>query len=591
MIKKKQNKKQKFLEPEKSHRPGLRAFLGLFRQEWGRVLLSIPVFLVKHAPYWLLPIFMSKIINASTAGGENALKLIITNSLIMLVILVQNIFSHTAYIYLTSRISRNIEVRLRTALITRLQQLSIGFYNNFRSGKIQSKVLRDVENIEMLVRQISNTVIQGITNVIFAITVTLMNQPVIALFYIGVIPLSVALIRTFRGGMKRRNQVFRKELETMTANVSEMVEMMPVTRAHGLEKHELKKAGSQLSSVRKKGLRLDILNGIFGASAWVAFGVFQMICLAFTSYLYSQGRFPVGNVVMYQFFFGMIQGGVMMIVNIFPQITKGMESLRSVDEILSSKDIENNKGKKKILTTKGEFEFHNISFSYNRQVHALKNFNLKVRSGECIAVIGESGAGKSTLMNLIIGFYHPSEGSLLLDKKDLKELDLRTYRKHLAVVPQSTILFSGTVRENVTYGLNKIKDETIISALQSAQAWEFIKEIPGNLNATIGEHGNTLSGGQRQRLAIARALIRNPRIIILDEATSSLDVESEKQVQLAIKALIKGRTTFIVAHRYSTIRFSHKIVFLKKGKITEYGTEKTLLSKRGDFYKWKKMQI
>ena len=254
--------------------------------------------------------------------------------------------------------------------------------------------------------------------------------------------------------------------------------------------------------------------------------------------------------------------------------------------------ITNLKGKKKVKKVSGDITFKDVEFGYQAgKAPVLKNFNLHVKKGECIAFVGESGAGKTTILNFIIGFNNPTLGKIFLDGVDMSELDLRSYRKFIAVVPQNTILFSGTLRENITYGLTNVRDEKLKQIIEYSNIKEFIDKLPNGIDTQVGEHGGKLSGGQRQRIAIARALIRDPQIIMLDEATSALDNISELQVQRAMNNLIKGRTTFVVAHRLSTIRDADKIAVMNHGSCVEYGTYDELVAKHGEFYKLKQLQL
>ena len=287
----------------------------------------------------------------------------------------------------------------------------------------------------------------------------------------------------------------------------------------------------------------------------------------------------------------MVLNSVATVINMYPDIMRGIDAVRSVGEILESDEIERNEGKPEMRAIAGEVSFHNVSFSYpDASLHALNDLSFTVKAGESVAFVGESGSGKSTIMQLILGLRHPQAGMVKVDATDLTTIDLRSYRRFISVVPQSVILFSGSIFQNIGYGLPQVTREQVREAARLANALEFIEKLPDGFDTVIGESGMKLSGGQRQRIAIARALVRNPHILIFDEATSALDVISEKLVQDAIDTLIKGRTCFIVAHRLSTVRNVDRIFVLKDGRIIEEGSYDQLVNAGGEFAHLRSLQ-
>jgi len=252
--------------------------------------------------------------------------------------------------------------------------------------------------------------------------------------------------------------------------------------------------------------------------------------------------------------------------------------------VLQAPDLEHNAGKAEVRAVTGEIRFEGVGFSYpGADRRSLRDFSLTVSPGETVALVGPSGAGKSTVLNLAIGFLRPDSGRVLLDGVDMETLDLRTFRRHLSIVPQESILFEGSIRENVSYGMDDATEEEVRAALRDANALEFVDRLPAGLDTVVGERGARLSGGQKQRLAIARALIRDPRVLVLDEATSALDTRSEALVQQALARLTHGRTTFVVAHRLTTVQGADRIIVLDDGAIAETGSHEELIRRPGSY--------
>ncbi|MBU1693322.1 MAG: ABC transporter ATP-binding protein/permease [Verrucomicrobia bacterium] len=571
----------------------LRTLWALIRPDAWRLALSALCFIIKHSPVWILPIIMADIIDVVALPAKHDLRRLWTDGAIMLALLIQNIPFELVHVTQLSKVIRRVEKDLRGALTQRLQQLAIAFHDRARTGALQSKMLRDVEAIEGLCRYCFVMLLNGITSVGFALGVTIYNRAhAMALFYFVTIPVSVAVIRLFHHRIHTMNKSFRTRIEAMAARIAEMISMIPITRAHGAENYEIASMETHLTQVRDSGLKLDLLNALFGAVAWVSFQVPVLLSLMVAGYLAFQGRITPGEITMYSSYFMMILGSVNMILNSYPMIARGFESIRSIGEILESPDIERNDGKKAVDAVRGAFAFDRVSFAYpSGSFHAVQDISMDVSPGEILAVVGESGAGKSTLMALVIGFHRPTAGRILLDGQDMETLDLRSYRQFLAVVPQQTLLFSGSMRDNIAYGLPAVPDDKVQQVVEAANLGDLVGKLPEGLNTTVGERGVRLSGGERQRVSIARAMIRDPRVIILDEATSSLDAASENLVQQALQRLIRGRTTFIVAHRLSTIRHADRIAVLKQGRLVELGTPDELLARDGEFARLRRFQI
>ncbi len=573
-----------------SHRP-VRTLLCLLNRPWHFYVSAVLVMAVKHSPVWAVPFLMARVINTLTEPEVFPVAHLTIYFLVVTVLVIQNIPSHTLYISMLSAAVRDMERTLRSALVVRLQQLSIAFHDRTETGRLQAKVLRDVEQVQMFCMLAGEFGAVAVMSVVIAAGVTAVRQPRMLIFYAVLAPLITGLRALFQRRIDRHNTAFRSEVERMSAEVTEMLNMIPVVRAHGLEEEAARRMEAQFGEVNQRGRRLDTVNALFGSSAFVTFQLSMVLGLIVLSWFRFRNWISTGDIVLYQSLFSMIVMSVAQLLNIYPQLARGIESVRSIGEVLECPDIEHNRGRRTVESLDGQVQFEGITFSYDRSgAPAIQGFSLDVRPGECIALVGPSGAGKSTLMQLLIGFRRPQKGRIRFDGQDMEELDMRTARRFISVVPQETILFSGTIRENVTYGLRDVSAEKLRSVIAAANLTEMVDSLPQGLETRIGEDGALLSGGQRQRIAIARALIRDPRILVLDEATSSLDAGSEKKVQEAIDHAVQNRTTFIVAHRLSTIRRADRIVVLKEGQIAETGSYSDLMARRGLFFEMQQLQ-
>jgi ATP-binding cassette subfamily B protein len=576
----------------KNQKNSFKVLVGLYKGNYLRIFYSAVLFMIKHIPAWVMPIAIANVINAATIQDGGGIRTIYLNAIIMFILVLQNIVTNYYHTKLHSYAIRSVESGLRASLIKKLQELSIPYQKEMQSGRLQSKIMRDVEAVQTLSSQVFVSSLNILVNLIVALAITLYNSPTVFLFFILTVPISALIIVVFRKKIKTSNSEFRQEMEETSARVIEMIELVPIARAHALENQEVRRLNHRFQQILTKGFHLDIIQSLFGSVSWASFQVFQIICLVFTGILALRGSITPGEVVMYQTYFTTVVNAVSSMITLIPTIAKGLESVNSIGEILTAGEVENHENKPKIKQVDGNFSIQQVCYRYPKSDQMiLQDINLEVKQGETVAFVGESGSGKSTILNLLIGFIQPTDGKILLDGHDMASVDLRSFRHHLAVVPQSTILFSGTILQNITYGMPSVTEEELKRVLLAANLWDVIQKLPDGLNTKIGEHGDKLSGGQRQRVSIARALIRNPKVIILDEATSALDSHSEKKIQEALNTLCHGRTTFIVAHRLSTIRNADKIAVIENGRCVEFGTYDELMFTKGKFYELKQLQM
>jgi ATP-binding cassette subfamily B protein len=555
----------------------------LLRRPW-RMLVAVLAFALKEIPLWFLPVITAAIIDIVADGGE--VSAVLWWFVLAVVLLAQNYPNHILYTRQFMTVVRDTGADLRNALAQRLQSLSIGYHSRVSSSIVQTKVVRDVENVELMLQQVTHPLLSATMVMIGALAMTAIAVPQFLPVYGLAVPIAIGIRYGLRKRSRSRNELFRREVEVLSARVGEMASLMPVTRAHGLERTAVTRVASGADGVRRAGLNLDMLNGHVASISWVAMQLLGVGCLVLAAVFALTGFLPItpGEVVLLSTYFTLLTQGLTQLLMLIPVGARGLESVRSIAEVMQEPDLEMNEGKRPVDAVRGEITLAQVSHRYpGAEEDSLHEVDLGIPAGQTVAFVGSSGSGKSTMLNLVLGFLRPTGGRILLDGVDMQELDLRTARRFVSVVPQESVLFEGTIRENIGYGLDDVSEELILQALADANALEFVQAQTHGLDTLVGERGARLSGGQRQRLAIARALIRDPRILLLDEATSALDPESEQLVKEALGRLMAGRTTLIVAHRLSTIRQADRIVVLERGRIVEQGNHTELLDLEGRY--------
>ncbi|MFK4761492.1 ABC transporter ATP-binding protein [Microbacterium sp. ZW T5_45] len=544
--------------------------------------IALTAFVLKDFPVWLMPVITASIIDIVAQGGRPSA--VVPLTVTAAVLLLSNYPTSMTFVRNSSRVFRDLAARLRTSLVARLQKLSIGFHNRTSASVIQSKLVRDVENIELMLSAAVPSLLSGVGLLSGALIITAIQVPVFVVVFLCTLPISVVIVLSVRRVSRRSNQGFRVDVEELSRAVGEMAHLVSLTRAHALEAESERSVAVHAERVRDSGLALDRVNGRFAVTSWVSYQLLGLGCLAGAALLSLTDVLPItpGQVVLLSSYFALLTNAVVQLLGLFPILAKGIESARSLGDVFDEEDLEHNDGKDVVDEVRGSFAFEDVTFRYpDAGAPAVRGVDIEVAAGETIAFVGASGSGKSSMLSLLMGFVTPTGGRLLLDGVDLSTIDLRSYRRFVAVVPQQPALLTGSIRENVAYGLPDVDDVRIAQALADANASEFVAELDAGWETPIGQGGAALSGGQRQRLAIARALVRDPRVLLLDEATSALDGASEALVSEALQRLMRGRTTFVVAHRLSTVRTADRIVVMNRGRIVEIGSHDDLMASGG----------
>ncbi len=568
-----------------------RIFFSLYRGHYLHMLASMVLYIIKASPTWIMPIITANIIDVAVSGADDGLRRIVANLLIVVGMLLLNVPINQASVHLSSLTRQRVVIGLRGAMVRKLQRLSIAFHKEMRSGQIQSKVMGDTANLQGLAEDLMFLFLETINQVVIPMTVILTRNWRVLLLFLFMVPLSALCTFPFRKRMRESYRTMREEAEITSSDVLDMEDILPITRAHNLEETEISKVGRSIRRLAQRSFHVARINGLFGAISWALSNFFQIACLCLCGWMAWRGEITVGDISLYQSYFSSLVWMVISLLSRLPAIIRGTDAIASMGEILNSDDEEDYAGKAVINELRGEFRLDNVNFHYaDDETPVLRGIDLHVKAGETLALVGESGGGKSTLVGMLLGYHLPTDGALYIDGQNMTDIDMRSVRRQMAVVPQNTVLFSGTVRENITYGCEDVTDEELQQALAVANLAETIDKLPNGLDTSIGEHGEKLSGGQRQRIAIARAVIRNPRVILFDEATSALDTVSEAAIQDAIDSLTRDRTTFIVAHRLSTIRQADRIAVIEDGVCVECGTYDELMAKEGAFWRFRNKQ-
>lgn len=484
--------------------------------------------------------------------------------------------------------TENTLANLRLALYTNLVKLPMTFFSQKRVGELNSRISADITQIQDTLTTTIAEFLRQFILIIGGIILLATESLKLTLLMLSVVPLVAIAAVVFGRFIRKYSKKVQDQVAESQVIVEETMQGISIVKAFANEWYEIARYKGKISDVVKLAIKGGKYRGYF--ASFIIFCLFGAIVAVvwFGVRLSIAGEMSVGQLisfVLYSTFVGASFGGI---AELYAQIQKAIGATERVFELLDESPEKINSNSNRIQEKiKGNVAFKNVAFSYptRQEIEVLKNVNFSAEFGQKIAIVGPSGAGKSTISSLLLRFYDITSGEITVDGKNIYDYDLEDLRGNMSIVPQDVILFGGTIRENIAYGKPDASDEEIILAAKQANAFNFVEGFPEKFETLVGERGVKLSGGQRQRIAIARALLKNPSILILDEATSSLDSESEKLVQEALEVLMEGRTSIIIAHRLSTIRNADKILVLDSGKISEEGTHQELINLENGIYK------
>lgn len=487
--------------------------------------------------------------------------------------------------YLLAYVSQKSIRDIRNDLYSHLQGLSLSFYSKNKTGEIISRVTNDVGVLQ-------NAIVDGAVGIFYefftligALGYLVYIDYKLTLFVLLILPLLAYVVKFFNHKIRKISRRVQIKLADISHVLEETLSSIKVVKSFGREEYEYER----FSIENNENFRAKVRQEQYGASLT---SIIEFItAFSFTAILWyggyevMNGSLTASELIAFFTLLLTVMNPMSSISKLSTTIQQALAAAERIFELMDTDNPAIPESKGKVLEkVEGNLDFQNVTFAYNKGEEILKDISFQVSSGEVVALVGPSGAGKTTIADLIPRFYTPTKGRILLDGRDIAEIDLNSLRAQIGIVPQETILFTGTLYNNIRYGMLEATEDQIVAAARAANAHDFIMKLPDGYETVVGERGVGLSGGQRQRVAIARAILKNPRILILDEATSALDTESENLVQEALNRLMKSRTTLIIAHRLSTVKNADKILVLSEGRIIESGNHDQLMEMGGVYY-------
>jgi len=552
------------------------------KKYWGHLAIAIFAIMGMTAAQLYAPLVIRRLTDMAINTDPRLETEALTMGIILaLVYFGQSIFSYLRSYY-THYAAWHFVADLRAQIYHKLQTLSMKYYHDKQTGQIMSRVVNDTNHIEILVAHIAPDILVNIAILIGVAVILFIINPILAALSLIAFPFLLVVSLLFA---KKALPMFRNSQEllgkfnaNLQDNLSGMKEIQ-VFNQHEREHGKIKNSAAKYTMALLRPLRLG---AVYGGSTLFFSSIGQVFVIAYGGYLAWQGLVPVADIVAFVLYLGIFYQPITVLARINEDLQTSIACAERIFEILDTEtDIKEIASPHHLKNVKGNIVFKNVSFNYIEGNKVLQNINVEIKSGEMVALVGPTGVGKTTFINLLNRFYDPVEGEITIDGHNLKDVSLASLRNCMSSVNQDVFLFNDTLAENIKYGAPFAIEPDIIKASQIAKAHDFITELNDGYNTMIGERGIRLSGGQKQRVSIARAILRNTPILILDEATASVDVETEKEIHQAMDAVTKNRTTIVIAHRLSTIKKADKIIVLNDGQIEDIGTHDQLVERDG----------
>ena len=574
----------------------IRDYLGWLKPHRGAIAFVFFLALVRAGIEMIEPLFMRFIIdrvllNTALDAAERLGRLHMVGAAFLTTVVLSNLIN-VLKDYRQRLLNVKVMLSLRRALFERLLHLPMPKLWDMKTGGILSRLTGDVDTTTGLLQMAVISPSISVVRLVIAIIILMTLNWRLALTAIAIIPGIMLLSFVFAKRIRPIYRSVRKDVEAVDGRVGETFSGIRVVRAFRGEMRELLDYMLGRHTVLRKELFAHRRELVLWTSWGLLMAAVNVVILWYGGYLSVQGRASIGDIMAFQWYTFLLLGPVWNIVNSFSELQRSLAAMERVFEVLAlEEDKPDRPDARPAPAIVHEVRFENVEFEYREGQPVVRDFSVTAPGGTVVALVGRSGAGKTTVTDLVARFHDPTKGRILLNGTDIRDLKLRSYRSLLAIVQQEVFLFDGSVRDNIAYGRTHASDEEIEDAAIRANAHEFIVKLPDGYETFIGERGVKLSGGQRQRLAIARAILARPQILILDEATSNLDTESEQLIQASMATLLAGRTTFVIAHRLSTIRRADLILLMEEGRVTERGTHEELMEARGAYYEMVQRQM